>query len=65
MNYFLVILPVKFLFLKNIKKVVEEVGDDMTETQIRQLLERAKQNGKDMIYKEFHDIMTKNAKLNL
>ena len=28
----------------------------MTETQIRQLLERAKQNGKDMIYKEFHEM---------
>ena len=57
--------PSETLTFENIKKVVEEVGDDMTDTQTRQLLERATQNGKDMTYEEFHDIMTKNTKLNL
>ena len=53
------------LTFENIKKVVEDVGDDMTDTQIRELLERATQNGKDMTYEEFRDIMTKNVKQNL
>ena len=57
--------PSETLTFENIKKVVEDVGDDMTDTQIRQLLERATQNGKDMTYEEFYNIMTKNAKLNL
>ena len=53
------------LTFENIKKVVEDVGDDMTDSQIRELLERATQNGKDMTYEEFCDIMTKNVKQNL
>ena len=53
------------LTFENIKKVVEDVGDDMTDSQIRELLERATQNGKDMTYEEFRDIMTKNVKQNL
>ena len=41
------------------KEVVEDVGDDMTDTQIRELLERATQNGKDMTFEEFYAVMTK------
>ena len=51
--------PSETLTFENIKKVAEEVGDDMTDTQIRQLLERATQNGKDMTYEEFYAVMTK------
>ena len=57
--------PSETLTFENIKKVVEDVGDDMSDTQIRELLERATQNGKDMTYEEFRDIMTKNVKQNL
>ena len=31
----------------------------MTDNQIRELLERATQNGKDMTYEEFYAVMTK------
>ena len=51
--------PSETLTFENIKKVVEDVGDDMSDTQIRELLERATQNGKDMTYEEFHALMTK------
>ena len=47
------------LSFEAIKKVVEETGDDMTDTQIREMLERATQNGKDMTYEEFYALMTK------
>ena len=57
--------PSETLSFESIKKVVEDVGDDMSDTQIRELLERATKNGKDMTYEEFHDIMTKNVKSNL
>ena len=51
--------PTETLSFEAIKKVVEDVGDDMTDTQIRELLERATQNGKDMTYEEFYAVMTK------
>ena len=51
--------PSETLSFEEIKKVVEDVGDDMSDAQIRELLERATQNGKDMTYEEFHAIMTK------
>ena len=51
--------PSETLSFEAIKKVVEDVGDDMTDNQIRELLERATQNGKDMSYEEFYAVMTK------
>ena len=51
--------PSETLSFEAIKKVVEDVGDDMSDTQIRELLERATQNGKDMTYEEFYAVMTK------
>ena len=51
--------PSETLTFESIKKVVEDVGDDMSDTQIRELLERVTQNGKDMTYEEFHALMTK------
>ena len=51
--------PSETLSFEAIKKVVEDVGDDMTDAQIRELLERATQNGKDMTYEEFYAVMTK------
>ena len=53
--------PSETLSFEAIKKVVEDVGDDMTDTQIRELLERATQNGKDMTYEEFYAVMTKHV----
>ena len=51
--------PSETLSFEAIKKVVEDVGDDMTDNQIRELLERATQNGKDMTFEEFYSVMTK------
>ena len=53
--------PSETLSFEAIKKVVEDVGDDMSDAQIRELLERATQNGKDMTYEEFYAVMTKSV----
>ena len=46
-----------------IKQVAQDVGDDITDEQIRKLLERCAQNGKDMTFEEFYDVMTKKVNL--
>ena len=46
-----------------LKKVAQDVGDDITDEQIRKLLERCAQNGKDMTFEEFYDVMTKKVNL--
>ena len=46
-----------------IKKVAKDVGDDITDEQIRALLERCSQNGKDMTFEEFYEVMTKKVNL--
>ena len=46
-----------------LKKVAQDVGDDITDEQIRKLLERWAQNGKDMTFEEFYDVMTKNVNM--
>ena len=42
-----------------IKKVAQDVGDDITDEQIRAMLERCAKNGKDMTFEEFYAVMTK------
>ena len=46
-----------------IKKVAQDVGDDITDEQIRSLLERCSQNGKHMTFEEFYDVMAKKVNL--
>ena len=46
-----------------LKKVAQDVGDDITDEQIRKLLERCAQNGKDMTFEEFYDVMTKKVNM--
>ena len=46
-----------------IKKVAQDVDDDITDGQIRSLLERCSQNGKHMTFEEFYDVMTKKVNL--
>lgn len=50
------------LTFEAIKKVSQDVGEEMSDSQIRELLERAGQNGKELTYDEFCAVMTKNAK---
>ena len=46
-----------------IKKVAQDVGDDITDEQIRAMLERCAKNGKDMTFEEFYEVMTKKVNL--
>ena len=46
-----------------IKKVAKDVGDDITDEQIRAMLERCAKNGKDMTFEEFYEVMTKKVNL--
>lgn len=50
------------LTFEAIKKVSQDVGEEMSDSQIRELLERAGQNGKELTYDEFCAVMTKSAK---
>ena len=46
-----------------IKKVAQDVGDDITDEQIRAMLERCAKNGKDMTFEEFYEAMTKKVNM--
>ena len=46
-----------------IKKVAKDVGDDITDEQIRAMLERCAKNGKDMTFEEFYEVMTKKVNM--
>ncbi len=46
-----------------IKKVARDVGDDITDEQIRAMLERCAKNGKDMTFEEFYEVMTKKVNM--
>ena len=50
------------LTFEAIKKVSQDIGEEMSDSQIRELLERAGQNGKELTYDEFCAVMTKSAK---
>ena len=50
------------LTFEAIKKVSQDVGEEMPDSQIRELLERAGQNGKELTYDEFCAVMTKSSK---
>ena len=50
------------LTFEAIKKVSQDVGEEMSDSQIRELLERAGQNGKELTYDEFCAVMTKSSK---
>ena len=51
--------PNETITFETIKKVSQEVGEEMSDNQIRELLERASQNGKELTFDEFYAVMTK------
>ena len=51
--------PSENLTFEAIKKVSQDVGEEMSDSQIRQLLERAGQNGNELTFDEFYALMTK------
>ena len=51
--------PSDTLTFVSLKKVSQDVGEEMSDDQIRELLERASQNGKELTFDEFYAVMTK------
>ena len=51
--------PSDTLTFESLKKVSQDVGEEMSDEQIRGLLERASQNGKELTFDEFYAVMTK------
>ena len=51
--------PSDTLTFESLKKVSQDVGEEMSDDQIRGLLERASQNGKELTFDEFYAVMTK------
>ena len=51
--------PGETLTFDILKKVSQDVGEEMSDSQIRELLERAGQNGKELTFDEFYAVMTK------
>ena len=46
---------------QNLKKVVKELGDTMTNDEIKDLIEHASSNGEYITFDDFYQIMTKKA----
>ena len=51
--------PSDTLTFESLKKVSQDIGEEMSDGQIRELLERASQNGKELTFDEFYAVMTK------
>ena len=51
--------PSDTLTYESLKKVSQDVGEEMSDDQTRELLERASQNGKELTFDEFYAVMTK------
>ena len=47
--------------LQNLKRVAKELGETMTEDELREMLERAAGNGEEISFEDFYNIMTKKA----
>ena len=54
--------PSETLTFDALKKVAQDVGEEMTDNQIREILERAGQNGRELTFDEFYAVMTKSVK---
>ena len=47
--------------LSSLKKIAKELGENMTDEELKDMLERASQNGVELTFDEFYDIMTKKS----
>ena len=47
----------------DIKKVVDDIGEELTEDQAKRIISRIAKNGKNVDFDEFYMVMTKKAKL--
>ena len=44
----------------SLKKVSKEIGEDLNDGEIKEMLERASKDGEKLTFEEFYDIVTKN-----
>ena len=47
--------------LNNLRRVAKELGETMSNEELREMLERAASNGEDITFEDFYTIMTKKA----
>ena len=47
----------------DIKKVADDIGEELTEDQAKRIISRIAKNGKNVDFDEFYSVMTKKAKL--
>ena len=47
--------------LNSLKKIVRELGENMTAEELKDMLERASSNGTELTFDEFYEIMTKKS----
>ena len=45
--------------LNSLKKIARELGENMSNEELKDMLERASQNGTELTFEEFYEIMTK------
>ena len=48
---------------KDIKRLADEIGEELSEDQAKRIISRIAKNGKDADFDEFFNVMTKKAKL--
>ena len=47
--------------LSSLKKISKELGENMSDKELKDMLERASKNGVELTFEEFYDIMTKKS----
>lgn len=47
--------------LQSLRKIAKELGEQMSDDELRDMLERASGNGSELTFEEFYDIMTKKS----
>ena len=47
--------------IRNMKRVAKELGEALTETELKEILSRASSNGEEITREDFFNIMTKKA----
>ena len=47
--------------LISLKKISKELGENMSDEELKDMLERASKNGVELTFEEFYDIMTKKS----
>ena len=47
--------------LRSLKKISKELGENMSDEELKDMLEGASKNGVELTFEEFYDIMTKKS----